>query len=133
MPVERDDQAPAQDRQAPSGKKPYSAPKLIRYGEVHSLTRAGIASKNEGNPGKKRIGGSDPRLKENVVRIGTHSCGAGLYLFDYRPEFREAHGHGRQFGVMADEVERLVPGAVSRDTQGFLAVDYALLGIERNG
>jgi hypothetical protein len=131
MPVDRDDKALPKARAGAAGKKPYTSPKLIRYGEVHSLTRAGTASKNEGNPGKKRVGGSDPRLKENVMRIGTHPCGAGLYLFDYRPEFRDAHGHGRQLGVMADEVQRLVPGAVSRDPRGFLAVDYAALDVER--
>jgi len=131
MPVDRDDKALPKARAGAAGKKPYSPPRLIRYGEVHALTRAGTATKNEGNPGKKRIGGSDPRLKENVVRIGTHPCGAGLYLFDYKPHFRDAHGHGRQFGVMADEVQRYMPEAVSRDTQGFLAVDYAALDIGR--
>lgn len=49
---------------------------------------------------------SDQRAKENVIRIGTHSLGIGPYLFDYKPEYREQWGLGRQFGVMADEVER---------------------------
>ena len=117
----------------PSGepRKAYRSPKLTRYGAVHSLTRAGTATKNEGNPGKKRISGSDPRLKENVVRIGTHPLGPGLYLFDYKAEFRATHGHGRQLGMMADEVAAVLPEAVSRDAAGYLALDYAMLGVMR--
>ena len=42
--------------------------------------------------------------KNNVVRIGTHPLGLGLYLFDYKPEYQDRCGQGRQFGVMADEV-----------------------------
>jgi hypothetical protein len=67
--------------------------------------------------------------KENIVRIGDHPLGIGLYLFDYRPEFRDEWGHGRQFGVMADEVETVKPEAVSVHENGFKVVDYALLGI----
>jgi hypothetical protein len=113
-------------------RKPYATPKLIRYGAVHSLTRAGTSTKNEGNPSQKRLSGSDRRLKENVLRVGTHPLGIGLYLYDYRPEFRAAHGYGRQLGVMADEVARVLPDALSRDAAGFLAVDYAALGISRD-
>ena len=114
---------------ASASRKPYSKPKLIRYGAVHALTRAGTSTKNEGNPTLKRISGSDARLKENVQRVGTHPLGIGLYLFDYRPAFRDVHGHGRRFGVMADEVLDVLPDAVSRDAAGFLHVDYAALGI----
>ena len=127
---------PEPDKNAPSpageeARKAYRAPKLTRYGAVHALTRAGTATKNEGNPGKKRISGSDPRLKENVMRVGTHPLGPGLYLFDYKAQFRAAHGHGRQFGVMADEVAAVLPGAVSSDRSGYLAVDYSQLGVVR--
>jgi hypothetical protein len=113
------------------GRKPYAKPRLTRYGAVHALTRAGATSKSEGNPTQKKTGGSDVRLKERVVRVGTHPAGFGLYLFDYAARFRERHGHGRQFGVMADEVARVNPEAVSVDADGYLAVDYAALGIDR--
>ncbi len=75
--------------------------------------------------------GSDRTIKENMVRIGDHPLGIGLYLFDYKSEFREICGHGRQFGVMADEVESVMPEAVSLHSEGFKTVDYGLLGIER--
>ena len=52
------------------------------------------------------------------------SLGIGLYLFDYKPEFRDAWGHGRQLGVMADEVEAVMPNAVSVRADGYRTVDY---------
>ena len=72
---------------------------------------------------------SDPRAKENVIRIGTHSLGIGLYLFDYKPEYREQWGLGRQFGVMADEVETVMPEAVSVHPDGYKRVNYGMLRI----
>ena len=66
-----------------------------------------------------------------MVRIGRHPSGISLYLFDYRPQWLDAWGHGRQFGVMADEVETVMPDAISIHPTGYRQVDYAMLGIER--
>jgi hypothetical protein len=74
---------------------------------------------------------SDPGLKENIVRIGFHPAGIGLYLFDYKAEYRDSWGHGRQFGVMAAEVEQVMPEAVSVHRDGYKLVDYGMLGISR--
>ena len=74
---------------------------------------------------------SDRRAKARIVRIGNHPLGIGLYLFDYRAGFRDEWGHGRQFGVMADEVETVLPDAVSVHADGFKVVDYGRLGIGR--
>jgi hypothetical protein len=60
-----------------------------------------------------------------------HPLGIGLYLFDYKPQYREAFGYGRQFGVMADEVESVMPEAVSLDLSGYQMVNYAMLGMTR--
>lgn len=62
---------------------------------------------------------SDRRLKSNVVRIGTHPLGIGLYEYDIFGE--------RQRGVMADEVESVLPEAVMKHESGFKMVNYALL------
>lgn len=110
-----------------AGRKPYKAPLLKLYGSVRELT-TGTGSAN-GDTGQVMMVSSDRRIKENLVEIGRHPLGIGLYLFDYRPEFRAKCGHGRQFGVMADEVERVMPEAVSRRANGTLQVDYGLLGI----
>jgi len=120
------------------GKIKYEAPKLVRYGAVRDLTQSGTGNSSESNAGgnscitalgKKPC--SERRVKENIVRIGEHPLGLGLYLFDYKPEYRQMAGHGRQFGVMIDEVEIVMPEAVSLHVDGFKRVDYAMLGIER--
>lgn len=114
-----------------SERKIYKSPKLVRYGDVRALTRSGTGTKNEGSPGVKRVGGSDRRMKEGIVRVGMHPLGIGLYLFRYRPEFQARWGAGRQFGVMADEVETVLPEAVETGPDGYRTVDYAKLEITR--
>ena len=75
--------------------------------------------------------GSDSSLKENIVRVGNHPLGIGLYLYDYKAEFRDQWGHGRQFGVMAHEVEVVMPEAVATHSAGYKIVNYGMLGITR--
>jgi hypothetical protein len=62
---------------------------------------------------------SDRRLKSNIVRVGTHPLGIGIYDYDIFGE--------RQRGVMADEVERVLPQAVLTHSSGFKMVDYGRL------
>lgn len=114
------------------GKAPYSTPALKVYGSVRDLTGDVSGAATDMNLASNAMGSSDPALKQNVVRVGEHPAGFGLYLFDYKPEFRDACGHGRQFGVMADEVETVVPGAVLVGADGYRVVNYALLGITRH-
>lgn len=64
---------------------------------------------------------SDPALKINVTRIGTDPRGFGRYRFTY------AWGGPEQVGVMADEVEKVMPAAVGRRA-GFRTVNYSILG-----
>jgi hypothetical protein len=117
----------------------YASPILICYGRVRELTQAGsnqtLSESNCGNDKvttKNRPCGSDPRAKENIVRVGTHPFGIGLYLFGYKPEFQAEWGYGRQFGVMADEVETVMPEAISVHANGYRMVDYAMLGVEHS-
>ena len=108
-------------------KKPYQSPKVIVYGKLNRLTQgSGGNGLDANNTHTKK---SDRATKENIIRVGDHPLGIGLYLFDYKPEFRDASGHGRQFGVMADEVEAVMPAAVSIHPNGYKQVDYAMLGI----
>ena len=116
-------------------KLAYSAPSLTVFGSVRELTRAGVGSGGDGGGAGKSFSGtgktatSDPVAKENIVRVGEHPAGFGIYLFDYKAEMRDACGHGRQFGVMADEVQTIVPEAVSIGENGYRQVDYSVLGI----
>lgn len=117
---------------AASDRKTYQRPVLSPLGRLHVQTQGtgGMASDANANMTKAQ-GPSDPRIKENVKRIGDHPAGFGLYVFDYRSDFRDEWGHGRQFGVMADEVERTLPKAVSIGADGYKRVDYSMLGISR--
>jgi hypothetical protein len=59
---------------------------------------------------------SDRRLKSNIHRIGTHKLGIGIYEYDIM---------GRhEIGVMAQEVEKVMPDAISRHHTGYMMVDY---------
>jgi hypothetical protein len=109
----------------------YSAPKLNVYGSVRELTGT-FSGVGPGDGATMMTAASDPAVKENIVQVGAHPAGFGLYLFDYKPEFRDSFGHGRQFGVLADEVELIVPEAVGIDESGYRNVDYARLGIVRH-
>lgn len=111
-------------------RKPYRAPRLVVHGSVRELTLGqGGASPDTTTKQKKTKTPprSEPSTKQQIVRIGTHPLGIGLYLFEYKPGFGP---QGRHFGVMADEVERVMPQAVSRDASGFRRVDHHLLGVE---
>lgn len=117
----------------PRIRKNYTPPSLVIYGAVGRLTQGGVGTKIETmTPGGLRRKPSERRAKENIVRIGDHPLGFGLYLFHYRPEHRAQWGHGRQFGVMIDEVEIVMPEAVSMHRDGYKRVDYGMLGISRS-
>lgn len=62
---------------------------------------------------------SDRRLKSNIERVGTHEAGVGIYEYDIFGE--------RQRGVMADEVEQVMPQAVITHASGYKMVDYGML------
>jgi len=65
---------------------------------------------------------SDRRLKSNIVQIGTHKLGIGLYEYDI--------GGRRERGVMADEVLAVMPEAVSMRHDGYFCVNYHMIGRE---
>ena len=115
----------------PEGRRArYSSPVLKTYGSVNALTM-GMGGTIVDFMGIAMNGMSDRRAKERVVRVGTHPLGFGLYLFDFKQALRARFGGGRQFGVLADEVERVLPAAVSVGFDGYRRVDYSMLGITR--
>ena len=124
---------PAKPTADATPRRRYERPVLRTFGSVQRMTQGSTGKLPDGGSSKRKAtgGGSDRRIKENVVRIGEHPLGLGLYLFDYKPEYRGLWGNGRQFGVMADEVEALLPAAVSVHADGYKLVDYAMLGVNR--
>lgn len=75
------------------------------------------------------MSGSDRSIKENIVKVGEHSPGIFLYNFEYKPEYKDQWGHGGFIGVMADEVEKVIPEAVETHPDGYQMVNYEMLGL----
>ena len=135
----RDGATPQTGTPGPSGtqRKHYAPPVLTLFGHVAALTQStGCSASNDGANATCHVGlssmgpkNSDRRMKEHITRIADHPAGFGLYLFEYKAPYKDACGHGRHFGVMADEVEAVLPAVVGVDERGFRFVDYDALGI----
>lgn len=66
------------------------------------------------------LGGSDERIKENVEKVGKLDNGLSVYSYNYK-------GDSKPFiGLLAQEVEKTNPAAVSKDDAGIRYVDYGL-------
>jgi len=114
----------------PEARRVYQTPVLTMFGDVRLLTGSASGSGADGGttPGMTKM--SDLRCKEAVIRIGDHPRGFGLYLFSYKSGCGPVCPTGtRHFGVVAQEVAAIVPAAVSVAANGFLQVDYGMLGI----
>lgn len=72
---------------------------------------------------------SDIHAKENIKNIGVLANGLNVYEYEYKPEFKDIAGHGKHIGVMAQEVEKVIPYAVVTANNGYKMVDYSMLGI----
>ena len=62
---------------------------------------------------------SDRRLKTNIVKVGDDPRGFGIYEYDIFGR--------RERGVMAQEVEKIIPDAVMEHPSGFKMVNYGAL------
>jgi len=62
---------------------------------------------------------SDRRLKSNIERIGTHKTGLGIYAYDIFGK--------RAVGVMAQDVQKVMPDAIVYHPSGYLMVNYGRL------
>ena len=81
-----------------------------------------------GRGGGGRGGGgrrSDIRLKHDIVALGRLDNGLELYRFRYNGSDRTDY-----VGVMAQDVQRIEPRAVTRGSDGYLRVDYDRLGLK---
>ena len=79
-----------------------------------------------GRGGGGRGGGgrrSDMRLKHDIVLLGRLEDGLGYYRFVYNGQ------HTAYVGVMAQEVQIVMPEAVTRGADGYMRVSYERLGL----
>jgi hypothetical protein len=91
------------------------------WGGLFGGSVGGTGSGNEYAGGKADWMYSDKRLKKNIKLIGKYKNGLNKYSWDYV-------WNEKGTGVMADEVEKVMPEAV-RLINGYKAVNYALLGV----
>ena len=64
------------------------------------------------------------RLKHDIALVGRLDNGLGLYRFSY-------NGSDKAYvGVMAQEVQTIIPEAVARGRDGYLRVFYDKLGLK---
>jgi hypothetical protein len=68
---------------------------------------------------------SDRRLKEDIDLLCTVN-GVNWYRFRFKDP--DKYGHGVQTGVMADEIEKILPEAVTVGDDGYKRVNYAMVG-----
>lgn len=90
-------------------------------GQIGQANAWGGALSNIGSmAGLYAMGGfSDRRLKEQIVPIGKLDNGLTIYSYQFKGDDR------CQIGLMADEVEKIHPDAVSTHESGYKMVDYA--------
>jgi len=116
----------------PSAVVCLAAPKLFTvaglpkkpdcYLQVPSNTQGSGPPPSFGRCGANCV--SDIRLKHGLNRLGITVYGLPLYAFSYndRP--------GRYEGVMAQDVLKVMPEAVTMGADGYYRVNYDMLGIE---
>jgi hypothetical protein len=68
---------------------------------------------------------SDKQLKTNITKIGQLASGLNTYSWDWKEHAKELVGNQPAFGVIAQEVQKIFPQAVSMNPSGYLQVDYA--------
>ena len=103
----------------------------VIYGTPQASTTPNFTG-TQGSTGSSKSGGfganlSDFNAKQDIQKIGVLSNGINLYKYQYKPEFRDQWGHGMQVGVIAQEVELVMPEAVIDQGNGYKAVDYSLV------
>jgi hypothetical protein len=74
---------------------------------------------------------SDERLKYNITPIENAIDKVKSLIgveFDWKPEYKHAHGYeGHDTGIIAQQVQEVIPSAVRTNDTGFLAVRYEKL------
>ena len=73
------------------------------------------------------IGVSDRRLKTNIQQVGALPSGLNVYTWDWTKEGQRIAGNAQRIGVIAQEVQDVMPSAVTEHESGYLMVNYGAL------
>jgi len=94
-----------------------------RAASSSASSAAGRAASSAASHATSRIP-SDIRLKRDITEVARTDGGLRLYRYRYIGD------HTFYVGVMAQDVAEQVPAAVTQADDGFLQVDYGLLGLK---
>lgn len=72
---------------------------------------------------------SDIDLKRDIKRVGKLPNGINVYKWSWTEEAKKIVGNQPEYGVIAQEVQEILPHAVKRGDHGYLMVNYAALGV----
>ena len=95
--------------------------------QANATSAAGIGQLFGTGIGAYAALGSDERIKTIIKPVGQLPNGINLYLFEYKPEFKEKWGDGEYIGVIAQEVEKIIPDAVTEGDDGYKVVNYRMV------
>lgn len=111
------------DRTVGNAAIAWKAP-VLKVLSVKDLTRNGSGSGTDGGTYSATMGmKSDCRVKTDVTQIAVSASGLPIY------QFRYLHDRRLHEGVMAQDMLRLRPEAVSVTEVGTYMVDYSLLDV----
>jgi len=108
-------------------RQPHRAPSRVAHGSGRSFgyaaPRGHIGGRGGGFRGGRGGRRSDMALKHDIVLLGRLANGLGFYRFAY-------NGSDQIYvGVLAQEVQEVMPEAVVRGQDGYLRVHYDKLGL----
>ncbi len=107
------------------------------YGGIYGSVLGGLGGllSGTGAGGKPWWLSSDVALKENIVKVKTLKNGINFYVWDWTEEAKNFVDNAPTFGVLAQEIQKLIPSAVTTGDNGYLMVDYfqVLKEIDSNG
>jgi hypothetical protein len=106
----------------------YCAAGVFRAGcvarPVVAPTVHGVVRRSARRTTRRVVRRSDVNLKHDIVLLGRLHNGVGFYRFSY-------NGSDKTYvGVMAQDVQTVLPAAVLRGRDGYLRVDYSEVGVK---
>ena len=72
---------------------------------------------------------SDIKLKKNIKLVGKLDNGIKLYEWKWNKEGKKIAGNQVERGVIAQQVQKIIPEAVVKGEDGYLRVNYSLVGV----
>lgn len=100
-------------------------------GTVVGAVYGGPAGAAAGGTAGKAVGGataSDERVKKDIKRFDAKEFLDSLEGYEFNYKHPEKHGEGPQVGVMAQDIEQVMPQMVGQDPDGTKTIDYTKAG-----